>query len=223
MSTLTKLVAGIDDPAQPFITYYDLGTGERIELSATTTANWVAKTSNFLVEDLDAEAGTRLRIALPSHWETYVWLLAAWQVGCVVTDVPADIAVVGPDLDPLGPEPLRVALSLRPLGARFTEPPADHIDFNAEVLGHSDHFVPMDPPTSDSAAVNVNGRVLTHGEAIEAFPARGGRLLLAPGDLFGDVGALIAIACGGGSLVLVSGGSAEQRESIAADERAKLW
>lgn len=220
MSTLADLLAGIDDPTQPFITYYDLGTGERIELSATTTANWVAKTSNFLVEDLDAEANTRIRIDLPSHWETYVWLLAAWQVGCVVTDAPADIAVVGPDLAPQAPEPFRVALSLRPLGGRFTNPPADHLDFNAEVLGHSDYFLAMDPPTTDSPAINFGGKSLTHGEAIEAFPSRGHRLLLTPGDLSRDVATLVAIARGSGSLVLVTGGTTEQRESITVSERA---
>ena len=223
MSTLATLLAGIDDPAKPFITYYDLSTGERIELSATTTANWVAKTANFLVEDLEAEADTRIRIALPSHWETYVWLLAAWQVGCVVTDGPADIAVVGPDLDARATEPQRVALSLRPLGTRFIEAPPGYIDFNAEVLGHSDHFVPMDPPTNDSTAIDLGGQALTHGAAIEAFPARWGRLLLTPGDLSADVGELIAIASGGGSLVLVAGGTGGQHESIAAEERATPW
>ncbi|COV98637.1 TIGR03089 family protein [Mycobacterium tuberculosis] len=34
------------DPVGPRITYYDDATGERIELSAVTLANWAAKTGN---------------------------------------------------------------------------------------------------------------------------------------------------------------------------------
>src|SRR5690606_31992912 len=33
--------------ARPLITFYDDATGERIELSGVTTANWVAKTANL--------------------------------------------------------------------------------------------------------------------------------------------------------------------------------
>ncbi|MFN4091190.1 MAG: TIGR03089 family protein, partial [Alphaproteobacteria bacterium] len=40
------------DPGQPLITFYDEATGERVELSVTTYANWVAKTASLLVEEL---------------------------------------------------------------------------------------------------------------------------------------------------------------------------
>ena len=40
------------DPMGPRITYYDDATGERIELSAVTLANWAAKTANLLREEL---------------------------------------------------------------------------------------------------------------------------------------------------------------------------
>ena len=36
------------DPARPLVTHYDDSTGERVELSATTLDNWVAKTANLL-------------------------------------------------------------------------------------------------------------------------------------------------------------------------------
>jgi uncharacterized protein (TIGR03089 family) len=36
------------DPVGPRITYYDDATGERIELSTVTLANWAAKTANLL-------------------------------------------------------------------------------------------------------------------------------------------------------------------------------
>src|SRR5699024_7618464 len=101
----------------------------------------------------------------------------AWEVGCVVLPGPAgeqtcDIAVVGPDaldgdlpdadeiaLDGDLPDADEiVALSLRPLGARFaSELPAGVVDYNAEVLGHGDHFTPYDRPGAETKALVVDG------------------------------------------------------------------
>jgi hypothetical protein len=39
------------------MTYYDLDSGERTELSAISFGNWVSKTSNLLIEDVAAEPG----------------------------------------------------------------------------------------------------------------------------------------------------------------------
>ena len=70
------------------------GGGERIELSGVSFANWVDKTSNLLVEELDVQPGGAVDLALakahPGHWVTLVWVLSCWQVGAVVTvDQPA--------------------------------------------------------------------------------------------------------------------------------------
>ena len=73
-------------PGRPFVTYYDVATGERTELSGTTTANWVAKTANLLVDELDAEPTTRVQVALPTHWLRIVCVLATWAVGGTVVD-----------------------------------------------------------------------------------------------------------------------------------------
>ena len=45
------------DPSRPLVTFYDDATGERIELSVTTYANWVAKTAGLAADELDAERG----------------------------------------------------------------------------------------------------------------------------------------------------------------------
>ena len=71
------------DPARPLVTFYDDATGERVELSVATFANWVAKTANYLQGDLAAEPGDRLALLLPAHWQTAVWLLACSSVGVV--------------------------------------------------------------------------------------------------------------------------------------------
>jgi len=220
MSSLDSLLRGIADPARPFLTYYDGATGERIELSAVTTANWVAKTSNFLVDGLDAENGTRIRLDLPTHWESFVWILSSWSVGAVLTDKRADIAVVSPPL--AADEETRVALSLKPLGMRFDNAPEGFIDYNAEVLGHGDHFQSFDPPSADSTALDLDGRPQSHEELFESCTPRSDRVLLQPGSLARDCAALIAACRGNGSLVIVANAGSVQQDRIAADERAEL-
>lgn len=219
MNTLDSLLKDNANPAQPFLTYYDPATGERIELSAVTTANWVAKTSNFLIDGLDAERGTRIRLDLPTHWESFVWILSAWSVGAVLTDHDADIAVVGPSLQ--ADEQTRVALSLKPLGMRFDNAPPGFIDYNAEVLGHSDHFQSFDPPTADSVALDLDAQTQTHQDAYDSAGANPERVLLVPGSLARDSAALIAASRGNGSLVIVANASTVQRDKIAVDERAR--
>ncbi|GAA3231916.1 hypothetical protein GCM10020256_46910 [Streptomyces thermocoprophilus] len=88
------------DPSRPLVTFYDDATGERVELSVATFANWVAKTSNLLQDGMSAEPGDRVALLLPAHWQTAVWLLACASVG-VVADVEgdpakADFVVAGP-------------------------------------------------------------------------------------------------------------------------------
>ncbi len=53
------------DPAGPRITYYDDATGERIELSAVTLANWAAKTANFLSDEFALVPGAGCRCCCP--------------------------------------------------------------------------------------------------------------------------------------------------------------
>ncbi|PBC79521.1 uncharacterized protein (TIGR03089 family) [Streptomyces sp. TLI_235] len=49
------------DPSRPLITFYDDSTGERVELSAKTFDNWVAKTANLLQDELNAGPRTAPR------------------------------------------------------------------------------------------------------------------------------------------------------------------
>jgi uncharacterized protein (TIGR03089 family) len=217
---LDRLLDGLPDPARPFLTYYDHATGERVELSGVTTANWVAKTSNFLVEDLDAGPGTRVRVGLPSHWLRFVWLISCWTVGAAVVDEAADIGVSGPEL--MADEAHRVAASLRPLGARFTEPPRGFLDLGAEVPPHGDVFVPLDPPTEQTVAIDLDGEELTHGELLSSTAPSVERLLLVPGTVRRDIDLLVAAAAGGGSLVLVTSATPDALTSVAEQERARI-
>ncbi|MDJ0312399.1 TIGR03089 family protein [Arthrobacter sp. H35-D1] len=75
------------NPTAPRLTWYG-PDAERAEFSGRVLENWVAKTANYLVDELDAEPGTVIDLDLPLHWRSLVWILAAWAVGAtaVVTD-----------------------------------------------------------------------------------------------------------------------------------------
>jgi uncharacterized protein (TIGR03089 family) len=179
------------DAGRPLITWYDETSGERVELSVATYANWVAKTASLLVEEHDLERGDVLRVDLPLHWLTAVFLGAAWTAGLVVTqdDDAPDAVVTGPgglerwtahadDLPVL-------ACSLLPMGVRFADAlPSGVHDVGIEVWSQPDAFVAADPPTEHDAAVLVGGSATTHGELWSAAAAGslltdGGRLLVA--------------------------------------------
>lgn len=142
------------DPARPLITYYDDAGDERVELSVTTFANWVAKTANLLRDDLGADAGTTVALHLPAHWQAAVWLGACWALGAVAAPGAgrADVAVVGPDH--VGEPPTAdevVVLGLGPLGLPrpgVPRPAPPSIDYDLEIRSHGDRFVagrPVDP------------------------------------------------------------------------------
>jgi uncharacterized protein (TIGR03089 family) len=150
------------DATRPLVTFYDDATGERIELSTTTYANWVAKTAGLAQDELDAERGGLVLVDLPTHWLGAVWLGAAWSIGLTVTDDPAlaavaDLVVCGPDtVETYAAHAARVpvvALSLRPLGGRFLEAlPSGVTDYGAVVLAQPDAFTPLDPPGGEDVA-----------------------------------------------------------------------
>lgn len=206
------------DPGRPLVTFYDDATGERVELSVATFANWVAKTANLLQGDLTAEPGDRVALLLPAHWQTAVWLLACSSVG-VVADVGGDPAAA--DLVVSGPDTLdvaracsgeRVALALRPLGGRFPQPPEGFADYAVEVPGQGDQFVPFAPVDPAGPALAVAGEELTGAEVVERARADASGQGLGPGsrvlsglpytDWRGLSAGLYAALVAGGSVVL---------------------
>jgi uncharacterized protein (TIGR03089 family) len=223
MDLLDRWTARSGSAGLPFVTYYDVATGERTELSGTTTRNWVAKASSLLVDELDAEPGTRLRLGLPTHWQRVVWILAAWTIGAQLVDADAEIAVTGPDLD-LGDATARhrLASALLPFGARFPTPPDGFLDLGAVLPGQPDAFTPYVQPTDDSVAVDLAERHQTRAEVIASITPSGERLAFTPAPLTRDVDAVLAAALGGGSIVLVNGGSADALRSLALQEHAQI-
>ena len=229
-AVLTRVLKA--DPGQPLVTFYDDATGERVELSRITYANWVAKAASLLVDEHDLTRGDSLRLDLPPHWLGPVFLGAAWTAGLVVTDADdPDAVVCGPAsverwAERAGDVPV-LACSLRPLGVRFADPLPDGVhDVGLEVWSQPDAFVPYDPPTAADPAYDLDGRRVTQAELWSAAAA---------GDLVADGGRLLSVAnpasppgiatfaeplARGGSLVLVAQADRERLEATYVAERA---
>jgi uncharacterized protein (TIGR03089 family) len=209
---------------RPFITYYDLATGERTELSGTTTQNWVAKAANLLTDECDAGPGTHIAVALPSHWMRYVWLLATWAIGATVSGDGADIIVVGPDLNAEGSEGarFRLASALRPFGARFDRPVAGFVDLGEALPGQPDAFFPFQQEDDSDVAVALPGRRESFAALSSSLTPSPARLALRPDTLDRDIDAVVAAARGGGSIVLVTNASDEEFERVMQQEHAQL-
>lgn len=211
------------------MTFYDHATGERVELSVATYANWVAKAASLLVDELDLERGDRLRIDLPAHWLVPVFLGAAWTAGLVVTDADAPDAVVcGPDsLDAWATqtaERVVLACSLLPLGVRFADPvpPGVH-DVGVEIWSQPDAFTPWDPPGPDDPAIQREGADLAQRDLGQAaagpLVSDGGRLLTTANPAT-DIAVFTDPLYRSGSVVLVAQTDREQLEAVHTAERA---
>ncbi|WP_210650438.1 TIGR03089 family protein [Nocardioides sp. SYSU D00065] len=237
MTTFAEVLAAQlrRDPGRPLVTFYDHATDERVELSVTTYANWVAKASGLLTDVADLERGMSLRIDLPPHWLSTVFLGAAWTVGLRVTtsDQP-DAVVCGPEtLDAWAPQAAALpvlACSLRPLGVRFAEPlPAGVHDVGVEIWSQPDGFTAWDPPTDDDPATDD----LSLGELFTLAPRND--LTAAAGSLLTDGGRLLSVTdpasppgtatfteplARGGSLVLVRNPDPARLDDVHDAERA---
>ncbi|WP_077090332.1 TIGR03089 family protein [Mycobacterium rhizamassiliense] len=138
------------DPVGPRITYYDDATGERIELSGVTLANWAAKTGNLLRDELGAGPGSRVSILLPAHWQTAAVLFGVWWIGAeaVLDGSPADLALCTgerlDDADGTGAAEVAV-LSLDPFGrpAKLggSDLPIGVTDYATAVRVHGDQII----------------------------------------------------------------------------------
>lgn len=219
------------DPGQPLVTFYDHATGERVELSVTTWANWVAKASSLLVDELGLERGDRIAVDLPPHWLGTVFLGAAWNSGLTVVEAgAADLAAVvcGPDTLPewtgRTSELAVLASALLPLGVRFREPvPAGVTDVGVDIWSQPDAFQAWDPPQADDPALEVGGRALTQAalwsEAAVTGLVGDGRLLTVA-DPVTEPAILCEPLLAGGSLVLVARAEPERLEATYVAEHA---
>lgn len=200
------------DPVGPRITYYDDSTGERIELSAVTLANWAAKTANLLRDELGAGPGSRVAVLLPAHWQTAAVLFGVWWIGAeAVLDGPADIALC--TLERLDEADGRVAggevavLSLDPFGRPVPDLPIGVTDYATAVRVHGDQIVPEPAPGPALAGQSAGQLVAACVQSAAMQGLTSGERVLStatwerPEKL---VDGLLAVLSVGGSLVQVA-------------------
>lgn len=224
-----------DDPGRPRVTWYGPGE-ERVELSARTLQNWVAKTANLLLDELDAGPGTTVGLDLPVHWRAVVWQLGSWAAGAHVVAPPGAVledrvdVVVTPHVaaPPTVAAATLVVAALPALATRYDgELPVGALDAAVEVRLQPDALVRVVRPDPGDPALTVPGdgghpRTLTYGRLLaptasagpaermltDAAPERAAQAYLAP---------LLA----GGSIVLhhdLAALSPEQRRHLVAQE-----
>ncbi|MFZ1176143.1 MAG: TIGR03089 family protein [Mycobacterium sp.] len=207
------------DPVGPRITYYDDATGERIELSAVTLANWAAKTGNLLRDELGAGPASRVAILLPAHWQTAAVLFGVWWIGAQavlgsagpadpLTDLALCTAERLGEADTLVEPGGEVAvLSLDPFGRPAPDLPVGVTDYATAVRVHGDQIVPERHPGPALAGRSVDevladcqnssaARGLTSSDRVLSSASWSG-----PAEL---VDGLLAIMAVGASLVQVA-------------------
>ena len=178
------------DPAAPLLTYRDLASGERMELSAVSLGNAVAKTAGFIRDELDASPGDVIGIHLPQHWQRIVWLGACAATGTVFAPgAPAeecDVLVLDrAHLGLAGAARESVLVSLAPFGLPDGGVvPAGVIEAAVAMRGHPDAFTPWDAPTEATPLLRIDGRHLTHGEVMDHASSELARLGVESGERF---------------------------------------
>lgn len=191
------------DGSRPFLTYYDDASSERVELSIATTANWVAKTANYLADEHGVDPGDLVTVRLPLHWQTAIVLLACWSAGAQVSfDDGGIVTFATPDVaaDTTVNDSSVIVLSLAPMG----------VDFSRLVAAQPDAFTPIDPSGDDlveAAAID-----LPHAARVLTTLPYDGAVALSYG--------LITPLAVGGSVVLVARADASQLAGHAETERA---
>lgn len=216
------LLAGLlREPGRPRLTWYG-PDHERVELSGAVLANWVVKTTNLLVEELDAAPGVRVLLDLPAHWRALTWAPAVWRAGACVVRADADGApadgrpvdvVVTSRPDEHGAAVPVVAVSLAALARSWPGPlPRGAVDAAAAVMTYPDALGWVPAPDAAAAAV-AGGPGITHADLLPAVlgtaPPAGARVLQ---DVRGRDGLDMALAAAGtwaadGSVVLVDAGA----------------
>lgn len=208
--TIDQLLAALRPDSTPALIWYG-PDGERVELSGRVLDNWVAKTANLLAEELDAEPGTVIRLAMPPHWRSVVWALAGWQTGATLTVGAAAAGggtepdvVVSNEIDQLGNGPAyQVAVAEGALALGWPGAlPEGVLDYAAEVRSYGDVFMGMGSAESSATALEYDGGSLTFEALLDREPVSRNILIPAKSDWFTTLTEAVTTWLGGGTVVL---------------------
>jgi uncharacterized protein (TIGR03089 family) len=184
----------------------------RVEVSGATTANWVAKSANLLVDGLGTPDS--IGLLLPLHWQAVVLILAGAATstrvvlaaqpgdlaGCAAAFVRAEDAAAALDA---GVDEV-LALSGHPLGLPAPGLPPLVLDYAQEVPSYGDHFGGPAPAT---ARIELGGKPVVPMTGVPAAA----RVLttLDPAHPSGAA-VLLGTLAAGASLVLLPAGDAQR-------------
>ncbi|MFD0741864.1 TIGR03089 family protein [Phytohabitans flavus] len=217
--------AAAQDPAQPLLTWYDDGTGDRTELSGATLDNWVSKTANLLVDGLGLGHGDRAALLLPPHWQTAAVLLGSWAAGVeIVTPgsqitnkkISADVIFASADQVADAEDwdaGERFVLGLAPMALPMRTVPSGFADYVAEVRTFGDNFAPYPNQTDDGLVRRAAARAADLG--LNA----GDRVLVDAAKHPDPLDWLLAPLAGGATLVLCGVLDPAKLDSRAAAEK----
>jgi uncharacterized protein (TIGR03089 family) len=249
MTVAALLGLVVADPGRPRITWY--AGVERVELSGHVLDNWVTKTTHMLVDELDAEPGTRVLLDLPFHWRAAVWALATLRTGATavlpgpadgapeargaVTDAAAtDVGstdVVVTDVAERHPDAADLVVVALPALARTAGPglPPGAIDAAAAVMTYPDQPGWLPPVVPDAPALRWPGGEVTHARLAAWAAERVGpglvppraRVLATGTDAVALLALVLRVLGDDGSLVLVGAADADELRADP-ERRARL-
>ncbi|HEY3534421.1 MAG TPA: TIGR03089 family protein, partial [Pedococcus sp.] len=129
--------------------------------SAKVLANWVSKAANALQEEWDLGPGATIRLALPPHWRSLYWALAAWSVGATVVldDAPCDLLVTD-DPTLLDPDAAAPSVLVTLAGLARSAPggaPAGTMDEARELSTYADQLTAWDEAAPTDPALRADG------------------------------------------------------------------
>lgn len=224
------------DPASPLLTYRDLATAERMELSAASLGNAIAKTAGMLRDELDAEPGAIIGVHLPTHWQRFVWLGACAATSTIFAPdaAPGDCDVLVIDrahLGLVGSAQEDVLVSLAPFGLPDGgDVPPGVIEAAVAMRGHPDSFIPWEPAAESTPLLRTPQGTLSQGDlmtyAAEELSRRGldagARFALIDPEPLADLLALAGPLAHGGSVVLIAEPDSGDLEATLGEEGAHV-
>ncbi|HIW95465.1 MAG TPA: TIGR03089 family protein [Candidatus Corynebacterium gallistercoris] len=206
------------DPASPRLTTYtDAG---RMELSAQTLGNWVAKVANLLVE-AGAQPGDEAVLECAPGWQPAAIAFGCWRVGVELVSggdatSPSFAFVDTPELADEC-EADEIYMVSRDAFGRGIEESGGRVDFGVEDFSPTVRTQPdayTGPVVSGQALVRVGGEEI-HREDLKAA---GERVLTGGWDDVAGMARALAPIFAGGSVVVTTDTSPERVAEIAAEE-----
>lgn len=205
------------DAATPRLTVYDESTGARMDFSAQTLDNWVAKIANMLEEELDLEPDSTIVIDVPTSWQAAVIALGSLAAGTTFefgeSTLLADVVFTSPArylaAQERQPQADIVLISDDPFGRGIVESggdlPAGAIDFGPTVRFYGDQYFGETQPLPE---------VIAPPETAERLLSTGWN------DKTSFTRAVLEPLAAGGSAVVVAGlCPASRLDAIAANEK----